>query len=110
METLFAPTIPTEPPQDNCTPSQRISVTVTADPNVAVNSRVVLLGIAEIQRLTRECELEETPLPFTWALSFQAPGGGVEDISNRLSDRTTLTPSFLASEVGTYWLGSQLAA
>ena len=103
MDPRFAPTAVTDPPQDFCTPSTRIIVGVTAQSaQVTVNTRVQLEGTAEKEVLNRTCDIVDTPLPFTWNLSFQAPGSSSLDITSRLDGRTTLTPSFIASEAGVY--------
>src|SRR5204863_3012370 len=44
----------------------------------------------------------ENPLPFTWSLSFQPPGGSEADVSSSLVDRSTLNPHFIATNEGTY--------
>jgi hypothetical protein len=115
VETMSEPAGPelAAPPNgDNgCRPQQTLSVTAQATPDlepgrpgvqVVAGTRVQLTGTCNEVILTADCEVNETPLPFTWTLSFQPPGGSESDVSSSLANRTTLTPHFIATNEGTY--------
>src|SRR5262245_51543394 len=87
-----------------CHPSRRITVGVNANPSglIGLNTRVQLEGIAAILTIHADCSETETPLAFSWALTFQAPNSSPVDVTSSLNGRNTLTPNFVASSFGTY--------
>jgi hypothetical protein len=96
----------------HCTPNHTVSVWANAAPDldpskpgvqVVAGTLMQLAGRSEEMTLTADCDMIEADLPFTWALTFQAPGGGIDtDITSSLANPATLTPTFIASSEGTY--------
>jgi hypothetical protein len=101
---------PPEPPE-RCTPHRTLSVIAHAAPDfdpgtpgtqVVAGTLIQLTGSCEEIILTADCDVTENPLPFTWSLTLQHPGGTENDVSSILVDRSTLTPHFVATDEGTY--------
>jgi hypothetical protein len=94
-----------------CTPSHSLFVNAVASPdldpstpNVQVVAGTVmqLTGVSKDIRITFTCDSIEIKVPFTWALSFQPPGGSETDITGKLTAGNTLNPTFVAANEGTY--------
>src|SRR5262249_16972917 len=105
-----------EPPPSSattphCTPSSHTSVAATATPDlsfsgsavvVSLNTVVTLIGSAETIVVNASCTVvSQSSVPFQWDITFQ-PRGGLPGPSPPLAGTTTLTPSFTASQPGTF--------
>lgn len=77
---------------------------VTGGILVTQGTHVEVQGVAEVRVVANDCTISATPLTFTWRLQLVPRGGGAVDVSDQLENATTLTPSFTASERGTYML------
>jgi hypothetical protein len=88
----------------NCTPSAGLSVLaeVLSGLQVTTNTRVQLNGTAKTVHQLRNCDLTETPIPFTWSLTFQPPGGTETNADGLFNSSSTLSPFFVPAEEGTF--------
>jgi hypothetical protein len=95
----------------HCTPSHSLFVNATASPDldpdtpnvqVVAGTMMQLTGISEEITITFQCDFLEADVPFSWALTFQPPGGSETDITAQLTAADTLNPTFLAASEGTY--------
>jgi hypothetical protein len=69
---------------------------------VTTNTRVQLNGTAKTVHQLRNCDLTETPIPFTWSLTFQPPGGTETNADGLFNSSSTLSPFFVPAEEGTF--------
>lgn len=67
---------------------------------VTLGTRVRLFGIARTVGVTPNCAIVFTPLPFSWSLTFQAPGA--YPVPATLDKTDTLQPEFDANAIGAY--------
>jgi hypothetical protein len=95
----------------HCTPSHSLFVNAVASPDLDPNTpnvQVVAGTVMQLSGLSKEititftCDSTDADVPFSWALSFQPPGGSETDITGQLTAANTLNPTFIAASEGTY--------
>ena len=70
---------------------------------VSAGTPVKLFGVAEQIVLDSNCHIiSQAKLPFQWGLTFQDQSGQQSNVLNTLSSKTSLTPTFLATNPGVY--------
>lgn len=108
------------PDSGNCFPlfnNKVVQVQAGASPDLggippavllSAGTTVHLTGVAQELQLSPFCQPKVTPLPFVWTLAFQPAGGLPADATASLQNANTLSPTFVASQPGTYF--AQLVA
>lgn len=74
------------------------------EPDVLVSegTKVTLFGVANRTTIDERCKPHLTILPFSWALSFQTGAQDLANVTAKLSQSSTVSPTFMADQVGNY--------